>query len=425
MAKFKFPIPVGAESPFPVENIPFGIFNTSSSSEPRGCTAIGDYVLDLAALEKGSLFEGIIDGGNVVFSQPHLNAFAALAESTRSRTRARIAELLADGSSDLWKNEDLVNAAFHLQADVQMHLPIDVTEYTDFSCFEAHGDNICKLNGISMPDNFYHSPVAYNGRVSSILPSKTDFRRPHGVFKGKDGVPRHQPTRKLDYELEIGMIISKDVPFGDLLRPDEVDDGHIFGFVLINDWSARDFQGYESNPVGPFNSKSFATSVSPWVVVPEALAFARASPLHQKENDVQPYLRHSSLKDTIFDVDTDAYIARAGADKQKVSTSNLKHSYFSLAQMITHRASSGCGLRKCELIGTGTISSPDSEYTDNSVGHSGCLWELSLNATREVPNAGGDFLNDGDTVTFNAWATGKNGRRIGFGDLTATVLPAV
>ncbi|PVI04188.1 putative fumarylacetoacetate hydrolase [Periconia macrospinosa] len=396
MAKFKFPIPVGEESPFPVENIPFGVFSTSSSSGPRGCTAIGDYVLDLAALEKSSLLERIIDGGNLAFSKPHLNTFAALPDSTRSRTRTQIAELLADSSSTLWKNETLVDAAFHLQADVQMHLPIDVTD-----------------------------PIAYNGRVSSIVLSKTDFRRPHGVSKGDDDVPRHQPSRKLDYELEIGMIISKDVPFGDLLRPDEVDDGHIFGFVLINDWSARDFQGYESNPVGPFNSKSFVASVSPWVIVPEALALARASPLHQKENDVQPYLRHASLKDTIFDVDTDAYITRAGADKQKVSTSNLKHSYFSLAQMIMHRASSGCGLRKCELIGTGTISSPDSEYPDNSVGHTGCLWELALNETREVPNAGGGFLNDGDTITFNAWATGKNGRRISFGNLTATVLPAL
>ncbi|EMC95503.1 hypothetical protein BAUCODRAFT_543794 [Baudoinia panamericana UAMH 10762] len=418
-----FPIATAADCPFPIENIPFGVFSTDGES-PRAATIVGSHILDLAFLEAQGLFKAVLKTTTAVFAQPTLNAFARQPQDKRAAVRQVVIDLLSNGASPLFANSQINAAAFHDSDKVHLHLPMDIPEFTDFSCFEEHVGNACKMSGMPMLKNFYHSPIAYNGRVSSMVPSGTSIHRPKGMYKDESGQPKLLPSMQLDYELELGILISNPVPYGQTITADQAHN-HIFGYSIINDWSARDIQSYESIPAGPFNSKSFATSMAPWVIVPEALQWAKAAPLNQKDGEVQPHLRHESLADTIYDIDFNAYLGRAGAAPQKVSTTNLKHSYFSLGQMLCHRASSGCGLRTAELVATGTISSPENEWIDKSVGHNASLWELSWNGSKEVPVVGGQFIGDNDTVVFDGWATGKNGKRIGFGSLETKVLPAV
>lgn len=230
------------------------------------------------------------------------------------------------------------------------------------------------MSNTSIPPNFWHSPLAYNGRTSSIIPSGTDVPRPKGIYRNAKGEAELQPSAKLDYEFEMGVIISKPLPWGLTITADEAWEEHIFGYVLLNDWSARDIQAYESIPLGPFNGKSFATSISPWVVLYEALEWSKASPHGQSPGVVLPHLQHKDLEGTTHDIEMVCHLARtyhsiadrdlyslvkgSGKEAKKLSVTNFSHSYFSIGQMICHRALSGCGLRTGELLGTGTMSSP-------------------------------------------------------------------
>ena len=277
-------------------------------------------------------------------------------------------------------------------------------------------------------NNFFFSPIGYTGRCSSLIPSGTPVRRPQGVYKPTStGQPEYQPTGKLDYELEMAMIISKPLPYGRRVTPDEAADEHVFGFVLMNDWSARDIQMYESVPVGPVNSKAFATTLSPWVIMPEALAPAAAAPYGQKLGQVPSHIRHASLDGTSYDINCCAYLTRAKhADGKKsevkLSHSNVSHMFYSPGQLIAHRSSSGCGLVTGELIGMGTVSSPEAVWPDRNLSRAGCLFEMTWDGQQEV--AGGHWLEDGDTVRLGAWAKGANGKRIGFGSVIGTIQPA-
>ncbi|KAL4863656.1 hypothetical protein BDV12DRAFT_177223 [Aspergillus spectabilis] len=421
------PIQVAENSPFPIQNIPFGIFSTKGNPSLRGATVIGDWVLDLAILEHERLFHGVLPQGSDVFSKPTLNEFADLGGNIRQVVRESIIRTLQDPQSSLFCNATLNSRAFHRLETVSMHLPMHIPAFTDFSCFEEHVRNCFALSNIPFTpeNNFYKSPMAYNGRASSILPSGTNFPRPQGVYKNPNtGVVEYQPVHKLDYEMELGILLSKSLPHGQLLDPDTAED-YIFGFVLLNDWSARDIQFYESMPAGPFNCKAFASHISPWVVVPEALAGARTGPFHQAREDPPVHVRHSSLEDRSYDIAFNVFITRSGKQPVHISTSNYKHSYFTPAQCIAHRASSGCGLLNGELLGGGTVSSPESEWPDRSVARNGCLFEITRDGTREVPQTGGFYLNDSDSVTMEAWATGSENVRIGFGQLVGTVGPAV
>ena len=275
-------------------------------------------------------------------------------------------------------------------------------------------------------NNFFFSPIGYTGRCSSLQTSGTPITRPRGVYKNtSSGHPEFQPTAKLDYELEMAMFISKPVPFGQRVTPDEATDEHIFGFVLMNDWSARDIQMYESVPVGPVNSKAFATTVSPWVVMPEALAPAAAAPYGQQLGQVPSHISHTSLDATTYDIDCTALLSRAkqgdGKKPVKLSHSNVSHMFYSPGQLIAHRGSTGCGLVTGELIGMGTVSSPEAVWPDRDLSRAGCLFEMTWDGKQEV--AGGHWLEDGDTVRLEAWANGANGKRIGFGSVVGTIQP--
>ncbi|KAJ9640502.1 hypothetical protein H2199_006041 [Coniosporium tulheliwenetii] len=473
----EFPIPVDAASPFPLENIPYGIFSSEKEGKKRAGTAIGQHVVDLAFLERRGFFAGVSMAFGNIFAQETLNDFASLPRDVRWKTREAIIAALSSKDSPLFTNRNVNEGAFHRLQDVEMHLPMQISEFTDFSCFEEHVRNgeqpidscIAVLpNGQDgTSPNFHHSPMAYNGRTSSIIPSGTNFTRPWGVFKDPTtSTVEYSPTQKLDYEMEMGILTAKPVPFGTTLTADEASD-HIFGFVLLNDWSARDIQMYESLPVGPFNGKAFATSISPWVIVPEALALSATKPLDQGKDQVPTHIRHSSLSKTIYDISFNVFLARSGKKSAKVSTSNLKHSFFTPGQMIAHRSSSGCGMRTGELLGSGTVSSPvstiflpyfeatfkhaysslttrycypfaflclpfnlppvalqESQWPDPSISRNGCLFELTVDGTRELPGIGGTWLEDGDEVTFEGWAQGANGARIGFGQLTGKILPS-
>ncbi|KAJ9661601.1 hypothetical protein H2201_006457 [Coniosporium apollinis] len=420
----EFPIPVDAASPFPLENIPYGIFSSEKEGKKRAGTAIGQHVVDLAFLERRGFFAGVSMAFGNIFAQETLNDFASLPRDVRWKTREAIIAALSSKDSPLFTNRDVNEGAFHRLQDVEMHLPMQISEFTDFSCFEEHVRNCCRMAKMGLPPNFHHSPMAYNGRTSSIIPSGTNFTRPWGVFKDPTtSTVEYSPTQKLDYEMEMGILTAKPVPFGTTLTADEASD-HIFGFVLLNDWSARDIQMYESLPVGPFNGKAFATSISPWVIVPEALALSATKPLDQGKDQVPTHIRHSSLSKTIYDISFNVFLARSGKKSAKVSTSNLKHSFFTPGQMIAHRSSSGCGMRTGELLGSGTVSSPESQWPDPSISRNGCLFELTVDGTRELPGIGGTWLEDGDEVTFEGWAQGANGARIGFGQLTGKILPS-
>jgi fumarylacetoacetase len=275
-------------------------------------------------------------------------------------------------------------------------------------------------------NNFFFSPIGYTGRTSSLLPSGTPIRRPRGVFKTPEtGKPAYQPTRKMDYELEMAIFLSKPLPYGHIIDADQATEEHIFGFVLMNDWSVRDVQMYESVPVGPMNSKAFATTISPWVVMPEALQAFRAKPYRQEQGEVPEQMSHLSLEGTTYNIACSAYLKRLEAEKEvRLSLSNVMHMFYSPGQLIAHRASSGCGLVTGELIGMGTVSSPEAVWPDKNYSRAGCLFEMTWDGKRELNHVGGTWLEDGDEVRLEAWASGAGGVRIGFGAVTGIILPA-
>ncbi|KAL4861434.1 hypothetical protein BDV12DRAFT_191079 [Aspergillus spectabilis] len=425
MASFPISVPEGC--PFPIQNIPFGIFSEATHAALRAGTAFGDWVLDLALVERQGLtfhsvrFESANQG---ILLQETLNTFAALDKDIRRAVRRRIIELLSDGESWVYSDPALNKAAFYSRKVVILHLPMSIPAFTDFSCFEEHVGNCFAISNIpfNSENNFYKSPMAYNGRASSVLSAGSSFARPHGVYKDPtSGVVKYQPSQKLDYEMELGILISSPLPLGKVVDPDTAATDHIFGYVLLNDWSARDIQMYESMPAGPFNCKAFASHISPWVLMPEALEEARTRPHNQNGDDVPVHIRHASLDRTSYDIQFDVHLARSSGKSAQVSRSNYKHSFFSPGQCVAHRASSGCGLQTGELLGGGTVSSP---ITSGSVARNGCLMEVTWDGSREVPEIGGTYLDDGDEVTMEAWVQGPSGITIGFGSLSVKVQPA-
>ena len=407
-------IEVAANSDFPLQNLPYGVFQPQGEAARVG-VAIGREVVDLAALEAAGLLQ---TGSTPVFNQTTLNAFIALGRPVWQQVRARLQQLLSADCAELRDNADLRQQAFYPQADVVMLLPIEVPGYTDFYSSKEHAYNVgCMFRDPknALMQNWSELPVGYNGRASSVVVSGTDLVRPSGQIKlPNEERPVFSACRKLDFELETGSIVGKATALGETIAIDDAEN-HIFGMVLLNDWSARDIQQWEYVPLGPFNSKTFGTSISPWVVTLEALEpFRSAAPAQ----DPQPlaYLRASNNSN--YDIQLQVAIATEDSETV-ISNTNFKYMYWSMAQQLTHHTIAGCNVRVGDLMGSGTISGPEKDSR-------GSLLELTWNTTEPLTLEGGEqrgFLEDGDTLIMRGHCQ-KDGLRIGFGEVRGTVLPA-
>ncbi|MEM7326255.1 MAG: fumarylacetoacetase [Actinomycetota bacterium] len=395
------------DAEFPVNNLPFGVFSVGDA--PRCGTAIGDRILDLAALQEGGMLP---DCG---FDQPAINGFMERGPGVWAEVR----ELLTGWLRDTPTPDRRVADCLQPIAEATLHLPFRVAEYTDFYAGRRHAFNVGSMfrgPENALPPNWLHIPIGYNGRASTVVVSGTGIHRPNGQLMPQDAeLPTFGPCRRLDIELEFGAVIGTSTEMGRPVTVDEADE-LIFGYVLLNDWSARDIQTWEYQPLGPFQAKAFATTISPWVVTRAALEpFRIAAP--PREVPLLPYLRDT--RPMLYDIDLAITFTTATGEPTPISRTNSRELYYSAAQQLAHHASSGCRMRTGDLLGSGTISGPDrSAY--------GSLLELSWGGDEPIPVGPAEtrtFLEDGDTVTLHGHAAG-DGYRIGFGSCAGTILPA-
>ena len=412
-------IPVSAVSDFPIQNLPFGIFSTSEDPAPRAGVAIGDWILDLSVLETQSLLR---PADHAVFNQATLNEFIALGRPVWHATRAAISVLLRHDNARLRDDAVLRAQALIPAASAMMHLPVRVGGYTDFYSSKEHATNVGMMfrdPANALLPNWLHLPVGYNGRASSVVVSGTDVRRPMGQVKAPAAEkPSYAACAKLDFELETAFIVGVNTALGEAVSVHQAEDT-IFGMVLLNDWSARDIQQWEYVPLGPFNAKTFATSISPWIVTMEALEpFRIAGP--QQDPQPLPYLQQEGAHS--FDISLEVELQTNGdTQASTICRTNYGAMYWSMAQQLAHHTVSGCNVCVGDLMGSGTISgtSPDSF---------GSLLELSWNGQRPLTLADGitqrSFLEDGDRVTLRGRCKGE-AYQIGFGAVTGQILPAL
>lgn len=410
-------IDVSPTSDFPIQNLPYGVFSSKDSLAPRIGVAIGDYVLDLWELEQDSR----LDVGPLgVFSQPSLNAFMALGPKAWSKTRARISELLRSDHPELRDNAELRALALLPMTDVKLHMPFTVAGYTDFYSSKEHATNVGVMfrgKDNALQPNWLHMPIGYNGRASTVVVSGTKVRRPRGQLKPPTAeVPNFGACKRLDFELEMGVVVGQSSPMGEMLTEQQAEE-MIFGFVILNDWSARDIQQWEYVPLGPFQAKAFATSISPWVVTREALEpFRLEGPAQEPEP--LAYLKQAGANN--YDLALDVALRGGAMNAPKIITStNFKYMYWSSVQQLVHHASSGCAMNVGDLLGSGTISGPEKHQR-------GSLLEISWNGTEPV-ELGNDvkrtFLEDGDSLVMRGWCQG-DGYRVGFGEVEGTIVAA-
>ena len=406
---------------FPIQNLPLGIFSVGTEG-PRAGTAIGDKVLDLWAVAE----LGLLPRADVVpLEDPSLNAFFALPKATRVAFRARLSELLSDE-----QYRDQVEPLLQDAADCTLHLPARIGDYTDFYVGIHHAMNIGKQFRPDNPllPNYKYVPIGYHGRASSVRVSGEPVVRPLGQRKAPDeDAPTRGPSRRLDYELELGVWIG---PGNELGHPIEIADAgnHVAGFGLLNDWSARDLQGWEYQPLGPFLAKNFHSTVSPWVVTAEAMEPFRKAQAPRPEGDPAPLDYLNDADDQArgalaLQLDTfllTAKMREAGDAPHRLSKSAAEHMYWTVAQIVTHHASNGCDLRPGDLLGTGTISGPNDESL-------GSLMEISQGGKTPITLPNGEtrsFLEDGDEIILKATARADGAVPIGFGECRAVVMPA-
>ncbi len=411
---------------FPLQNLPLGVFTPPPETTRRGGVAIGDMVLDLAGAHGAGLFNGAAAAAAELAAHPRLNAFLAAGAEARQALRARLSTLLADGAPERRVLEPLLHPA----RDCRMHLPAEIGDYTDFYAGIHHALNVGRQFRPDQPllPNYKYVPIGYHGRSSSIRPSGTPVRRPRGQRKGPNDVaPTVGPSRRLDYELELGIWIG---PGNELGTPIPIADAasHIAGFCLLNDWSARDIQGWEYQPLGPFLAKSFATTLSPWVVTPEALAPFRVPPMARADGDPAPlpYLLDAADQETgALDLELEVLLSTPcltahGLPPHRLSLGSARHLYWTFAQLVTHHASNGCNLSPGDLFGSGTISGPTPD------GY-GSLLEISEGGKKPLTLASGNtrtFLEDGDEVIIRAHARRDGAITIGFGEVRGVVIGA-
>ena len=411
-------LPVPAESDFPIQNLPIGIFRRDSTDEARAGVAIGDLILDLAALERAERFSDPEDYAQRPFSRRTLNHFLSMGGPTWTRARRTISRWLSGEDPLLRDDADLRESVLVEQSEVELLLPVEIGDFTDFYSSREHATNVGTMfrgpDNALMP-NWLHLPVAYHGRSSSVFVSGTPVVRPAGQIKPADEPPRHGSSAQLDFELEVGLVVGRSSIPG---RPIPIGKarGHAFGMLLVNDWSARDIQAWEYVPLGPFLGKNFATTISPWIVSLDALEPFQVEPPVQKPTPL-PYLLVD--RPSTFNIHLEVGLQTStGADVEIVCRSNFRHLYWTIDQQIAHHTVNGCNLRSGDLLASGTISGPTVESY-------GSLLELTSRGVRPLRlKQGGSraFLEDGDTVIMRGWAAG-DGYRIGFGEARAQVLP--
>lgn len=398
---------------FPIENLPFGMARLPGDDRVVAVTRIGDTIVSLAALENDGFFDGIfLDSEESVFDRPNLNAFMALGADVRRRVRERLTEGFRADTATLKGQSGLLERCLFPADAAEMQLPVQIGDYTDFYSSREHATNVGimfrgKENAL-MP-NWLHLPVGYHGRASSVMVSGTPIRRPHGQTKADDAeAPSFGPCRLLDIELEMGMYVGTGNDLGSPISVGEAD-RHIFGLSLVNDWSARDIQKWEYVPLGPFLAKNFATTVSPWIITPEALEPFRCEGPSQEPQPL-PYLQKGGK--TTYDIHLEVLLKTPKMDEPvMISRTNFKGLYWSMAQQIAHHTVTGCNLRPGDLLASGTISGPTRDSC-------GSLLEITWRGTEPIKLPNGEerkFLLDGDEVTLRGWCEG-HGYRIGFGD---------
>ncbi|KAM0942549.1 putative fumarylacetoacetase [Dioscorea sansibarensis] len=409
------------DSHFPLENLPFGVFRPGVGEPARPGVAIGDYVLDLAAIASAGLFDGPVLGSHSqCFLEPSLNLFLGLGRPAWKEARLTIQRLLSADEPTLRDSASLRKKALLPMSEVEMLLPVVIGDYTDFFSSYYHAKNcgtIFRGPENAVGQNWYHLPIAYHGRASSVVISGTDVIRPRGQGHPVGNSPPYfGPSQKMDFELEMAAIVG---PGNELGRPVGVEEAadRIFGLVLMNDWSARDIQAWEYVPLGPFLGKSFATTISPWIVTLDALE-PFVCPAPKQDPPPLPYLAES--KHTNYDIHLEVWIKPAGHEHPSIVTkSNFKHLYWTIPQQLAHHTINGCNLRPGDLLGTGTISGPDPDSL-------GCLLELTWNAQKQLTLNGSTrkYLEDGDEVTFTGYCKGHD-YNVGFGTCTGKILPSI
>ncbi len=411
-------LPVPEHSDFPIQNIPFGVFLTRDDIITIG-TRIGDHAIDLGALHQLGYFKDIPLTDDI-FLQDTLNDFISDGKKTWRLVRNRISEIFQKSNQELQSNKEHQKIVLFTLDEIEMQLPVQIGDYTDFYSSKEHATNVGKMfrdpENALLP-NWVHLPVGYHGRSSTIIPSGTPIRRPNGqtLPKGAE-TPVFGPSKLLDFELEMAFITTDANALGEPIKIEEAED-YIFGLVLFNDWSARDLQKWEYVPLGPFLGKNFASSISPWIVTLDALEpFRVASP---KQDPLPlPYLAQKGKKS--FDIHLEVEIRTEDGSETTVCRTNFKYMYWTMAQQLAHHTINGCKVNSGDMMGSGTISGP----TPDSFGS---MLELSWQGSKEIPLSDGTtrkFLKDNDTVIMKGYCS-KDGVRIGFGEVSTKILPAL
>ena len=399
-----------ADTPFPLNNLPYGVFSVGEE-DPRCGVAIGDMILDMHAAEEA----GLIDLTDyALFEVPFWNDLMEEGPAVWAALRERLVALLSEGAAEQAKVEPLLVP----MKDAELHMPMMVSEYTDFYAGKNHAFNVGTMfrgPENALPPNWLHIPIGYNGRASSVVVSGTDVRRPWGQLKGpNDDAPRWAPCARFDIELEMGAIVG--TPSEGPITVAEAD-ANIFGYVLLNDWSARDIQAWEYQPLGPFQAKATATSISPWIVTKAALEPFRCD---TPEREVELLDHIKDCGPMLYDIDLEVTMAPDGKDATTIARTNYKEMYYSAAQQLAHHTTSGCPMNAGDLLGSGTISGPTKDSR-------GSLLELSWGGKEPLTLDTGEersFIVDGDTLTLKGAAKG-DGYTIGFGECVGTLLPAL
>lgn len=421
-------LPIPKRSHFSLANIPFGIISTKTDSSRRAAVAIGEHCLDLKAFTiRGGLKRCSVETGDV-FSQPTLNNFAALGQRAHEGVRKFLQDVFREDTpypDVLRDNPEARESSILRQDEVTMHLPMHIGDYTDFYAGKNHAYNLgCILRGPSnaLQPNYTHLPVGYHGRASSVVVSGTPVRRPNGQVLENPAAevkkPVFKPSQRLDIELELGAFLCKSNPLGEPVLIGDAEDS-IFGFVLLNDWSARDIQAWEYVPLGPFNAKNFASTISPWVILAGALEPFRAEGIANEEQ-LLPYLQQSNPKN-VYDIQLQFDLTPENGETTSLSNTNGKYLMYSFAQMLAHHTIGGCPMQVGDLLGSGTISGTET-------GTEGAMIEITKGGKESIQLKGGferKFLQDGDTVTLRGVCGDQDYALVGFGDCVGRILPAL
>ncbi|MBW4564778.1 MAG: fumarylacetoacetase [Mojavia pulchra JT2-VF2] len=411
---------------FPIQNLPFGVFRTQGSAETtRIGVAIGDKILDLSRCYHAQLLQELPEQLQAACTAPNLNLLMGMETQARLALRHRLSELLRYEQQPSSEREILIS-----MSDAELLLPANIGDYTDFYASIFHATNVGKLFRPDNPllPNYKYVPIAYHGRASSIVPSGTSIKRPSGqIKKPENSAPSFSPSQMLDYELEVGFFVGAGNQLGQPIYVDKAEE-HIFGLCLVNDWSARDIQAWEYQPLGPFLSKSFATTISPWILTLEALAPFRCPAFRRHQDDPQPLPYLCSSLDTNLggiDITLEVWIRSPQMQEQdmqplRLSRGSFQSMYWTLAQMLTHHSSNGCNLRSGDLLASGTVSGAEE-------GSQGCLLEMTQRGSQPIELPTGEarkFLSDGDEVILRGYCEKAGYNRVGFGECRGVILAA-